>query len=79
MRVLIYLPLAIYRAGDRLILIDAYFVGEEGTTTGLILPQSELTNLAVNVLSIAMFTGVPRAVPVTVVWLVPLKCPASGN
>jgi hypothetical protein len=26
MRVLIYLPLAIYRAGDRLILIDAYLV-----------------------------------------------------
>jgi hypothetical protein len=33
----------------------------------------------VNVLSIAMFTGLPLAVPVTVVWLVPLKCSASVN
>jgi len=45
----------------------------------LTLPQSELRNLAVNDLSIAMFTGVPRTVPVTVVLLVPLKCSVSGN
>jgi hypothetical protein len=33
----------------------------------------------VKFLSIAMFRGLPWAVPVTIVWLVPLKCSASVN
>ena len=54
-----------------------YFPGEEGTTNGLTVPQSDARNFAVKVLSIAMFTGLPWVVPVTIVWLVPLKCSAS--
>lgn len=49
------------------------------STSGLTLPQSDAKNFAVNVLLTTMFTGLPWVVPVTVVWLVPLKCSASVN
>ena len=39
--------------------LAGYFFDEAGTTTGLTLPQSEVTNFAVNVLSIDMFTADP--------------------
>jgi hypothetical protein len=59
--------------------VGPYLPGEDGTTNGLTAPQSEARNFAVKFLSIAMFRGLPWAVPVTIVWLVPLKCSASVN
>jgi hypothetical protein len=70
-------PQWITRSGTSSKVLAPYFSGEEGTISGLTLPQSDARNFAVNVLSNAMFTGLPWVVPVTVVWLVPLKCSAS--
>ena len=46
----------------------------DGTIRGLTSPQADARNFAVKVLSISMFTARPPEVPVTFVWLVPLKC-----
>ena len=53
--------------------ILSYFSFADGITVGSTLPQFDETNLALNVLSIVTFIGVPFMLPVTVVWLVPLK------
>ena len=53
--------------------ISSYFPLAGGITVGSTLPQLDETNLALNVLSIVMFIGVPFMLPVRAVWLVPLK------
>src|ERR1035441_10073077 len=42
--------------------------------SGLTAPQSDAKNFAVKLLSIAIFRGLPWAVPVTIVWRRTLKC-----
>jgi len=44
-----------------------------GVTSGFMSPQSDPRNFALNVLSIAMLIGLPCVLPVTAMWLVPLK------